>query len=195
MERAKDHFKSKPFSLKYDQAKSLSHAVHELLEQARKRQRANPGTTYSGTVLQHLVGAKLETILPDGQITHHGASVADASTARSGDFIIGETVIHVTTAPAEALMRKCLNNIDSGFRPIIITTHESKAGAESLLNIHGIGDRVDLLDAEQFLATNVYEWSLFKISDCRPTVERLLTRYNAIVEQCEADPSLKVCLG
>ncbi len=92
-------------------------------------------------------------------------------------------------------MRKCLNNIDSGFRPIIITTHESKAGAESLLNIHGIGDRVDLLDAEQFLATNVYEWSLFKISDCRPTVERLLTRYNAIVEQCEADPSLKVCLG
>jgi hypothetical protein len=115
--------------------------------------------------------------------------------ARSGDFIIDEVIIHVTTAPGEALMRKCESNLQSGARPIIVTIYENMPAAESLANIQGIAGRIDILEAEQFIATNVYELSQFKTSERRVTVERLIERYNDIVDACETDPSLKVSVG
>jgi hypothetical protein len=195
VDRVNDYFTAQPFILKYDTSKSLRSIVRDLLAQAFKRQKENPGTMYAGAVLQHLVGAKLSLILPEGILRNHGFSVSDAMTGRAGDFSIDEVSIHVTTAPGEALMRKCEANLNAGARPIIITTHESMAGAESLATIQGIAGRIDILEAEQFLATNVYEMSLFKTADRKITVERIIERYNEVVEECETDPSLKVNVG
>jgi hypothetical protein len=44
--------------------------------------------TYVGAILQHLVGAKLDVVLGNGKITHHGFSVADQPSERKGDFYI-----------------------------------------------------------------------------------------------------------
>ena len=65
----------------------------------------------------------------------------------------------------------------------------------SLANIQGIGGRVDILEVEQFIATNVYELSKFQTSQRKLTIERLIAQYNQIVEECETDPSLKVMVG
>lgn len=193
--RIKDFFNSKPFTLKYDVSKSLRAIVRDLLAQAIKRQKENPGTMYAGAILQHLVGAKLSLVLPDGKVQSNGFSVADAVSERSGDFIIGEVIIHVTTSPGEALMRKCERNLQAGARPIIVTTYESMPGAESLANIQGIAGRVDILEAEQFIATNVYELSKFETAQRKLTVERLIAKYNEIIEDCETDPSLAIKVG
>ena len=55
-----------------------------------------------------------------------------------------------------------------------------------------LSDRVDVLDAAQFLTVNVLERSLFRVADCKVTLTRLLERYNEIVASCETDPTLKV---
>lgn len=189
--RVTDFFSGKPFTLKYDPSRSMQSIVHDLLLQAKKRQQDNPGTTYVGTVLQHLVGAKLDLILPDERkVCHHGASVADASTDRPGDFVIDNVALHVTAAPTEALMRKCKNNIDYGMRPIIVTTLESRPAMESMAKGVEIDSRVDIIDAEQFIATNIFEWSCFSEASRKNEVARLLRQYNRIVEACETDPSL-----
>lgn len=193
--RAVDFFNAKPFSLKFDTSKSLRAIVRDLLTQAQKRQKEAPGTMYMGAVLQHLVGAKLSLILPDGGMQHHGFSVSDSVSDRGGDFIVDEVSIHVTTAPGEALIRKCADNLAAGLRPIIITVYARMPAAESLAEDHGIGGRVDILEAEQFIATNVYEWSKFKTADRKITVERLVARYNEVVEACETDPSLRITVG
>jgi hypothetical protein len=193
--RVKDFFSAKPFVLKYDTSKSLRAIVRDLLGQAFKRQKENPGTMYAGAVLQHLVGAKLSLVLPDGLVKNHGFSVSDAMSARGGDFIIDEVIIHVTTAPGEALMRKCQSNLQSGSRPIIVTIYESMPAAESLAGIQDISGRIDIWEIEQFISINVYELSQFKTAERRLTVERLIERYNEIVEACETDPSLKVSVG
>lgn len=113
---------------------------------------------YEGAVLQHLVGAKLQLLMKNKQeIEHNGFSVADAPTGRSGDFIVGNTIIHVTTAPSELLMDKCLDNIHSRYRPFIITVLESMPAAKSLASIKGVLKNVEIVDAEQFISTNVYE--------------------------------------
>ena len=193
--RIKEYFSAQPFVLKYDTSKSLRAMVHDLLAQGSKRQKENPGTMYAGAVLQHLVGAKLELVLPEGSVQSHGFSVSDAVSARNGDFLLDEAVIHVTTAPGEALIRKCQRNLEAGVRPIIVTTAESMAAAESLAAIQGISGRKDIFEAEQFLATNVYELSFFKTTERKVTVERIIAAYNRIVEECETDPSLRVTIG
>jgi hypothetical protein len=190
--RVNDYFTAQPFKLRYDTGKSLRAMVRDLLEQAIKRQKENPGTTYAGAVMQHLVGAKLTLVLPEGAVTHNGYSVADAVSDRSGDFVLHDVAIHVTTAPGEALMRKCERNIAAGMRPIIVTTHAGLPGAESLAGIQGIAGGVDLWEVEQFIATNLYELSRFTTADRLVTVGRLVETYNDIVEECETDPSLKI---
>ncbi|PAF28590.1 DUF4928 family protein [Paenibacillus sp. 7516] len=195
VERIKDFFSGQPFVLKYDTSKSLRTMVRDLLDQAVKRQKDNPGTMYEGAVLQHLIGAKLSLVLSDEVVTRHGFSVADAGSGRSGDFAIDEVIFHVTTAPSEALLRKCLRNLEAGNRPIIVTTHESIAGAESLSKIQGMEGRIDILEAEQFIATNLYELSKFLTSERKLTIERLVEKYNEIIDEAETDPSLKILIG
>jgi hypothetical protein len=187
------YFSSKPFTLKFDSSKSLRSIVSDLLAQAMKRQKDNPGTTYAGTVLQHLVGAKLDLILPEGKkVVHHGANVADAPTARTGDFVLDDVAIHVTTTPTEALIRKCKANIEAGLRPIIVTIAESRAGVEAIAKGFEIEGRIDVIEAEQFIATNILEWSKFAEKAQKTEIEKLIFHYNKIVEENETDPALKI---
>jgi len=147
------------------------------------------------TVLQHLVGAKLDLILPtEKRAAHHGADVADAPTARAGDFVLDDVTIHVTTTPSEALIRKCKNNIEAGLRPIIVTISESRAGVESIARGFDIEGGIDVIEAEQFIATNILEWSQLVAKSQRIEIERLILRYNEIIESIETDPSLLITI-
>lgn len=151
---------------------------------------------YVGAMLQHLVGAKIDIVLGVGKIHHHGFSVADHSTNRQSDYQVENVAIHVTTHPTEALVRKCGNNLKAGLKPLIITLAEADRPAEFTLKTFDLQERVDVLDAAQFLVANVYERSFFiKAADCKLTLVGLLTRYNAIVDDCETDPSLRIKLS
>ncbi len=103
--QVRNFFAGKPMVLRLDAGKSMRSAVRELMNQATKRQEEQPGNHIVGTVMQHIVGAKLTLILTSPP-KMHGASVADSATDRDGDFIVEDVVIHVTSAPSEALIRK-----------------------------------------------------------------------------------------
>jgi len=193
--KVKEFFSSKPFSLKTDFSKSIRSIVSDLIDAAFARQRECTGTMVAGAVMQHLVGAKIETALPEIKIKHEGFSVADAPMGRKGDFFIGDTAIHVTTAPTEALIRKCCDNLLHNLRPLIITTQSGVGGAIALAKNANVSERIDILEIEQFLATNVYEWSAFQQSKRTLSVRQLIDAYNRIIEQCETDPSLKIAIG
>ncbi len=184
-----------PFRLKIDPSKSLRSIVAELMAAAFSRQRECQGTMVAGAVMQHLVGAKLEIALPEAQIEHKGFSVADAPGGRKGDFLVGDTAIHVTTAPTEALIRKCCDNLNENLRPVIITTQSGAGGAGALAKNANVDDRVDILEIEQFVATNVYEWSKFEHTQRPVRVRDLVDAYNRIIEHAETDPSLKIVVG
>jgi len=195
IERVKEFFSSQPFKLRLDPSKSLRYAVHELLNAAYVRQKEVPGMMIAGAVMQHLVGAKLEVMSMPVEIEHHGFAVADSPGKRKGDFLVQDAAIHVTTAPTEALIRKCKENLEQGCRPVIITTERGVGGAQALAQNVGLADRIDILEVEQFIAANIYEKSGFKESSRTATVQEVLQRYNQIIDSSESDPSLKVVLG
>lgn len=195
VDRVRDYFASQPFRLKVDASKSLRSIVSDLTEAAFIRQRECPGTMVAGAVIQHLVGAKLQLALPEGEVKHNGFAVADAPGERKGDFLIGDTAVHVTTAPTEALVSKCSANLAENLRPLIITTESGAGGAAALAKDADVADRIDILEVQQSVATNILEWSGFKLAQRPVTVRQLIDCYNQIIEQCETDPSLKIAVG
>ena len=188
--RVKKFFEAKPMVFRLDTQTSLRSAIRDLLQQAETRQKKDLGTIFLGTVLQHLVGAKLELAL-GLRIETHGAFVADTVTDRAGDYAVEDVVLHVTTAPGEALMRKCKENITHGLRPLIITTYRNVPIAETLAANAGIATQVEFFDVEQFLASNILELSRFKSSSQRMTVTDLVKRYNRLAA-CENNPGLLI---
>lgn len=191
-EQVREYFRNQPFVLTADTSKTIGANLDELFEQAKKRQKQNPGTQYLGTVLQHLVAAKLCLVMPEGSFEIHGASVADAPTDRNGDFVINSTIIHCTTMPGAQLIEKCKANLRSGCHPVIITIFDRVHTALNLAEDAGLAGRVEVWDIQQFLSSNVYEHSLFDEGKRNSTLSEIVTKYNDIVLKAESDPSLRI---
>lgn len=134
----------------------------------------------------------MDLVLGAGKVQHHGANQNDSGEGRPGNFEIGDAAFHVSTAPTEALIRKCQSNLEAGRGPFIVTTAKGVLVAEGLANNAGIADRLELLEVEQFLATNIHELGLFETEQRRMKIDALVARYNEIVDEHETDPSLRI---
>ncbi len=184
--------RTKGITFNFDNGRSVAANLADIFSQAAEIQKNSGGANFVGAMLQHLVGAKLDIVLGPGIAAHHGFSVADHSTERKADFEVSGVAIHVTTHPGEALIRKMADNLKAGLKPIIVTLAEGVTGAAYLLKNTEWKDRIDVIDATQFLTANVYERSLFKAADCKATLISILMRYNEIVDSCETDPVLHI---
>jgi hypothetical protein len=191
VEKVKAFFAGKPFKLHFDASKSMNAIIRDILSQAERRQKQVQGVTIVGTVLQHLVGAKLD-ILTNGGVEHHGANVADEQSRRPGDFLIDDVAIHVTASPNEAVMRKCASNLSEGLRPILLTLGKGIQAAEFQAEQSGLADRIDVFDAEQFLAGNFYELGRFSKNKREITAMSIFEKYNSLIKKHETDQSLRI---
>lgn len=192
--QVKQYFSGKPFNINLDASISLKSIIKDLIGQALKRQQDNPYLQYVGAMLQHLTGAKLECALPEVKLSHHSFSTSDEQSLRPGDFYINDVAIHVTTSPSEALMHKCLANINQNIKPVIVTLTSKVPVAEGLADNLGFKERLDVFDIEQFLALNIHELGAFSRSGHRQAISDIIERYNAIIDNFETDPSLKIKL-
>lgn len=192
IEKVRLYFATEGPKFSFDPAKSVAANLAALFEQASEIQSNSGGANFVGAMLQHLVGAKLDIVMGVGVADHHGFSVADHSTERQADFEVNGVAIHVTTHPSEALVRKMAKNLQAGLKPVVVTLADGVEGAAYLLKNTEWKDRIDIIDATQFLTANVYERSLFKAGECKATLTAILTRYNEIVASCETDPVLRI---
>ena len=191
-ERIREYFRNQPFMLTADPSRTICASLEELFDQARKRQKQNPGTQYLGAILQHLVGAKLSLLLPSDKFRIHGASVADSPTDRSGDFVVNNTIIHCTTAPGEPLIQKCRANIHASCLPVIITIYDRVKTALDLAVDADLSGRIEVWDIQQFISTNISEHSLFDGAARNAKLADIIEKYNAIIAEVETDPSLRI---
>jgi hypothetical protein len=192
IERVQEFFAAKPFKIRMDASQSLRTVVRYVLLQAEERQRHSGGVYYVGAVLQHLVGAKLDCALGKGKFEHNSFSTADAPGQRKGDFFVGDVAIHVTTSPGEAVIERCRENLNDGYRPVLVTLQRGLTVAEALADNKGIGHRIDVFEIEQFVALNLYELGEFGPDGRKTALVDLIKRYNEIIEEVETDPSLNI---
>lgn len=178
----------------YNESNSVRSFIRNILKQVALRRKSAEGTPCVGLVMEHLVRATLELYL--GKELEQSKVFAGAALQyRSAFFQLGHVVIYVTNTPTHALIRKCKDNLDSGLVPLIVTSWKGRVSAYNLAEAEHIDDRIDVLEIEQFIATNIYEISRFKHDARKVTVVQLANRYNAIIESHETDPSIALQLG
>jgi hypothetical protein len=156
---------------------TLRTVVRDLLDQAEERQKTTQ---------------KLDRALGPGKFEHNSYSTSDQQSGRSGDFFLGDVAIHVTTSPGEAVIERCRDNLNDGFRPLPVTGQRGVTVAEGLAGNAGLADRIDVFEVEQFIALNLYELGKFVADGRRVAVSDFVTRYNEIIDDVETDPSLKI---
>lgn len=161
--RVREYFERDGFQLQIDATYSISSFVSEILRQARRRQQEISGATILGTVLEHLVGAKLELRLGRDHVSHKPVSTADESSKVSGDFEINDTSIHVTTSPTKSLLVKCQENLQRGRRPIIVCPAGFKTAAVGLASELSLESKIEFYEAQEFISMNINEIAVFFI--------------------------------
>lgn len=192
VDRVREFFAASPFRITLDASKGIRALVSDLMDQTTKREREAEGVSYSGAVLQHLVGATLDCRLAGKPVSHNSFSTADAQSGRVADFLVGDVAIHVTTAPGEALIGRCDENLGNGYRPVIITLKRGLVVAHELARRQSVAERIDVLGIEQFMAVIVYSLGGFTLAGRRSALTSIVDRYNEIVRQWETDPSLRI---
>jgi len=159
--------------------------IGDILIAATARQKAGP-------VAQHLVGAKLAVRYPDRPIENHNYTTADQQLGRPGDFLLGDTVFHVTVAPMEAVLEKCEANIRNGYRVQLLVPDARVVGTRQLADGRGLQDKIAVQSIESFVGQNVEEMGKFEHAGLRLTLHTLLDKYNERVEAVETDRSLLI---
>lgn len=182
IDRTEELFAASPIELKFMPKQTVRAFLRRLVEDVRKKEKDARGTKMVGAMMQHIVGAKLDIVLGKGRVDHHSSTQSDVQTGRDGDFTIGDFVIHVTSAPGEKLVQKCVQNVKDGMRPIIITLAQKVRAAEGLCENVGSQDEIEVFDFEAFIVHNMIEQSILKSEKPRVTVEALVTRYNEILD-------------
>ena len=118
--------------------KSSSQIVADILEAAGSR---------AGAVAQHLVGAKLAVRYPDLEIENFSYTTADQQLGRPGDFVVGDTVFHVTVAPMPPVVDKCEQNLRDGYRSMLLVVDSRLQAARQMMVAVDVQDRVGILDS------------------------------------------------
>jgi hypothetical protein len=150
------------------------------------------GGRSGGIVEQHLVGAKLARRFPNMEIPNFPAHAADLQTARGGDFVIRDTVFHVTAAPSSNVIAKCADNIKKGLRPILLVPREKESNARAYAEDKAIDKLIAIISIEDFLAMNVFELATEEEKDSFSVLSDIVAIYNQRLREVETDLSLKI---
>ncbi|HAU3138127.1 TPA: DUF4928 domain-containing protein [Salmonella enterica subsp. diarizonae] len=182
-----DYFDKQRITVDLDYAKPVSTVVSDILKAAAER-----SDKPTGAVLQHLIGAKLQLRFPHVEIGNDRANAADLQTDREGDFQVGTTAFHVTTAPMEKLISRCVENKRAGYRPVILTLESKVIAARQMADNVGMSDMISVQAAETFVGNNIEEIAIYDGDKIREGLARLIRTYNTRINTIEIDKSLMI---
>ncbi len=181
---AKEWLDRKSLTLTLDRSEAPTAWVESILENAKGRS--------GGIIEQHLVGAKLVKRFPNIDIPNFPAHAADEQTARSGDFVIKDLVLHVTAAPSSNVIAKCVDNLKKGLRPLLLVPRSRELNAHALAEDKGVNKSIAIVSIEDFLAMNVFELATENSRDTFSVLAEIIDIYNLRLREVETDLSLQI---
>lgn len=184
-DRVRDYFNRRRIEVDLDLGKPGPLIVADILAAAKSR-------NASGAVAQHLVGAKLSLRHPNIEIENHSYTTADQQLGRPGDFLVQDTVFHVTVSPMPHLFGRCAENLRQNYRVILLVTEDQTLAARQMATGMGLETRVGVLGLEPFIGQNIEEMADFGRADIATGFRRLLDTYNSRVAAVETDRSLLI---
>ncbi len=179
-----EYFNRERVKITYNGANTAWQSVHEILETAREVGKEGP-------VAQYIVGAKLAIRFPDIPVRNDISSAQDELTGSPGDFLISDTVFHITVAPNVGHYEKCKHNIEMGYNAYLLVPDRIQVGTRQYVE-NFLPGRVTVQSIESFVAQNLEEISVFSKGKLVSGFRRLLETYNERVDQVESDKSMLI---
>lgn len=184
IEKVKEFHNQERIKFVYKPSDSTWQIIHDILRSAIEEKKG-------GAVAQYLVGAKLQLRFPEMQIENLSYSTADVQLKRSGDFLVGNTVFHVTVSPMPAVYDKCKHNLENGLRPFLLVEDQVVVGTKQ--NTESVAPGQIIVESiETFISQNIDELSLFSSDKIKNGLKGLIDTYNQRVDQIENDKSLLI---
>ena len=146
----------------------------------------------AGAVAQHMVGAKLALRFPDNEVENYSVTTADQQLGRPGDFLVGDTAIHVTVSPTMLVFEKCADNVRDGYRTLLLVPDSRLLAARQMADGVDTKDRVGIMAIESFVGQNIEELGGFVKDSLANNLVELFTKYNERVADVESDRSLQI---
>jgi Domain of unknown function (DUF4928) len=184
-EKAKEYFNRQTIAVEINLERPGCLIVGDILAVANVRKQA-------GQVAQHLVGAKLALRYPKRIIENHSFTTADAPTGRGGDFLISDTIFHITMVPMPPVIEKCGVNVRNGYRSILLVPKSKTLAAREMAETAELHDKIGIFSIESFVGQNIEEISEFSKSKLASEFRALLEKYNERVAAVETDRSLLI---
>jgi hypothetical protein len=181
VERVREIHSQKRLKMVFHPGSTTWHTINDLLQVAADGEKEAP-------IAQYLVGAKLQLRFPSIAVGNESFSTADDQLGRRGDFLIGDTVFHVTIAPASGVYEKCRRNLEEGFKVYLLVPDRVLAGARVNASLSALG-RITVESIESFVGQNIDELAEFSLQEASYELRELLETYNARVDKCELDKS------
>ncbi len=184
IDRVSDYHNRRQLKLIYDPQRSLWYTINNLLESARDQGKEGP-------VAQYLVGAKLQLRFPDFEVGNESYSTADVQLDRPGDFVIKDTVFHVTVSPQPGVYEKSERKLENGARVYILVPSRVLEGTRQLADLSSPG-KIAVASIEAFVSQNIDELSYLSSSRLVSGLLALLETYNKRVNSTEIDKSMMI---
>ncbi|MGC4774924.1 DUF4928 family protein [Micromonospora chalcea] len=182
-----DYFEQKRIEVTVNPRRPARLVVSSIIATARERDGA------AGAVVQHLVGALLHLLFPAAGIGREGYATADYQTGRAGDFLVGDTAVHVTMSPTEQLIAvRCKENIRRFLRPLVLVPRDKVEAARQLAEVAELDSEVEVLAIEDFIGLSLEQAAEFSTDGIRNKIHDLLEGYNERIETIERNPSWKL---
>ncbi len=179
-----EYFSRERIKIAYDPAKTAWQAIHEILAAARSVGKEGP-------VAQYLVGAKLALRFPGQDIRNDVFSAQDEQSGYPGDFLIGDTVFHVTVAPNTGHFEKCRANVIAGHSVYLLVPDRILVGARQNAE-NFLPGQITVQSVESFVSQNVEELASFSKGEFVSGFRGLLQTYNERVSRVEPDESMLI---
>ena len=168
--------------------------IRDILQKVREDDRAAGAGSVrkAGAVAQHLVGAKLAVRYPGEVIENHSSTTADQQLGRPGDFLVGDSPMHVTLQPTDNVFNRCVQNVLNGQRPVLIVPDERVLETESIAESRHLSERMTVYGLEHFVGQNIEEIAGFATEGVKAGMKILLETYNQRVAAAESRQSLMI---
>jgi len=180
--------------LTFGPKETLRGFIQNAIEQVKRRQRDGNEKDLMVRFMRYMIGAKLQIVLGPHKIQHQYANHADKPSLDSGDFEIGDTVIHVTGSPTEQLIERCRLNLDSSKRPIIVTLANSAQAAAVLAENARRAHRIEIIEFESMIVTNLLERTLAGENGRENLAHELINTYSRIIEKYDPAFAARIVL-
>ena len=158
--------------------------IRQILEEAKGKS--------EGVVEHCLVGAKSKKRYANTEISAFPCHSAGIQTRHSGDFIIGDTIYHVTATLTPSIIQKCDEDIKSGLHPLLLVPSELVSKAKYFAEYIGIEKRLSVIAIEDFVALNIIEMATGNQAKFLEVLQEIINIYNERLEEVETDMSLKI---